>query len=77
MAAWTVGFVPARVLGIMVAGLLLLTNARELATFADLGVGRWAVYGAIVASVGWAATWPRFHGADATSAGSVTLVDTR
>jgi uncharacterized membrane protein YfcA len=51
VAALTVRHVPARLLGVLVAGLLLLTNARELALWADLGTVRWAVYGAIVATV--------------------------
>ena len=37
LAAYVVRFVPARPLGLAVAGLLLLTQTRELATFFDLG----------------------------------------
>lgn len=62
VAAWTVGFVPARRLGVLVAGLLLLTNARELSSFADLEGGRWVVYALVAAAVVWAWTWPRRHG---------------
>ena len=51
VAAWSVKFVPARLLGVLVAGLLLLTNFRELATWAELGVIRWAGYAAIVGAV--------------------------
>jgi uncharacterized membrane protein YfcA len=50
-AAFTIRFVPARLLGVLVAGLLLLTNARELAMWADLGAVRWALYAAIVLAV--------------------------
>jgi uncharacterized membrane protein YfcA len=57
VAALTVRRVPARLLGVMVAGLLLLTNARELASWADLGWVRWAIYGTIVAIV-VAVAWP-------------------
>jgi len=48
VAALTVRHVPARLLGVLVAGLLLLTNVRELALWADLGALRWAIYAAIV-----------------------------
>jgi hypothetical protein len=51
IAAWSVRLVPARLLGVLVAGLLLLTNFRELATWADLGVVRWVGYTAIVGAV--------------------------
>ena len=76
VAAWTVRFVPARMLGVMVAGLLLLTNARELAAFADLGAERWAVYGVVVASVAWAAAWPRLHSGDASGPDTSAPIDT-
>lgn len=58
VAAWVVRFVPARALGLMVAGLLLVTNVRELATWADLATSRWIGYGAVVALVAWAASAP-------------------
>lgn len=50
VAAWLIRFVPARPMGIMVAGLLLITNARELAAFSGISSGPWlwAVYSAIV-----------------------------
>ena len=57
VAALTVRRVPARLLGVLVAGLLLLTNARELANWVELGWVRWAIYGAIVAVVA-AVAWP-------------------
>ena len=46
---------------VAVAALLLLTNARELSTWSDLGTGRWWVYGAIVAMVTLAALRPRLQ----------------
>lgn len=51
VAALTVRHLPARLLGVLVAGLLLLTNARELARWAELGPIRWAAYAAIAAVV--------------------------
>lgn len=58
VAAWGVRFVPARALGLAVSFLLLFTNARELAGWQDLGLGRWWAYAAIAALVGWAAASP-------------------
>jgi uncharacterized membrane protein YfcA len=60
IAAWGVRFVPARVLGVLVAGLLLVTNARELANWADLSGSRWFAYTAVGVLVGAAAARPRF-----------------
>ena len=59
LAAYVVKFVPARGLGLAVAGLLLLTQTRELATFFELGAVRWLLYGAIVAALAIAAVRPR------------------
>ena len=61
IAAWTVRFVPARLLGLLVAGLLLITNARELAIWARVGGARWAAYTAIVAVVALAAAAPQIR----------------
>ncbi len=61
IAAWTVRFVPARLLGLLVAGLLLITNARELAIWAGVGGTRWAAYTAIVAVVALAAAAPQIR----------------
>ena len=47
MAAYVVRFLPARLMGLAVAGLLLTTQARELATYFDVGASRWFVYAAI------------------------------
>lgn len=70
VAALTVRRVPARLLGVLVAGLLLLTNARELASWAELGSVRWAVYGAIaviVIAVAWPSRTPAVGSGDATT----------
>jgi hypothetical protein len=44
LAAYVVRFVHPRALGLAVAGLLLLTQTRELATFFDIGPARWVAY---------------------------------
>jgi uncharacterized membrane protein YfcA len=44
LSAYVVRFVHPRALGLAVAGLLLLTQTRELATFFDAGPGRWIAY---------------------------------
>jgi uncharacterized membrane protein YfcA len=51
LAAWVVRYVPARPLGIAVAALLLLTNARELIAFAGLASSAWVplIYVALLA----------------------------
>jgi len=49
LAAYVIRFLPARGLGVAVAGLLMLTNLRELSNWADLGAVRWVAYGAVVA----------------------------
>lgn len=59
MAAYVVRFLPARLLGLAVAGLLLTTQARELATYFDLGASRWFVYAAIPPVLLAAARRPR------------------
>lgn len=59
VAAYTVRLVPARLLGLAVAGLLLLTNAHQLADWAGLGPVRWAGYAIIGTLVTWA--WVRPH----------------
>ncbi len=62
IAAYVIRFLPARVLGIAVAGLLLATNLRELATWAELGPGRWGLYAAVPAICAAAALRPRWTG---------------
>jgi uncharacterized membrane protein YfcA len=64
VAAYTVRFVPARALGLAVAGLLLLTNARELATWAGLGASRWGAYAGVLVLVASAAVYPRLQRSD-------------
>lgn len=59
LAAWSIKFVPARLLGLAVGALLLLTNVRELAGWADLGAARWAAYAVVVVAVVLAALRPR------------------
>ncbi len=48
LAAYVIRFLPARGLGVAVAGLLMLTNLRELFTWAEVGPLRWVGYGAVV-----------------------------
>ena len=59
LAAWLIKYLPVRVLGLGVAALLLLANARELADWAGLGAVRWVAYAVIVASLAVAAVRPR------------------
>lgn len=60
VAAWVIRRVPARPMGIAVAGLLLLTNARELASWVGVsGPFLWAVHVAILAVVVLALVVPR------------------
>ena len=59
IAAYVVRFVPARALGLAVAGLLLLTQTRELASFLELGAVRWVAYGTIGVALVLAALRPR------------------
>lgn len=51
LAARVTTYVSARSLGLAVATMLLLTNARQLADHADLGVARWLAYGVVVGAV--------------------------
>jgi uncharacterized membrane protein YfcA len=61
LAAWVIRFVPVRLLGLGVATLLLLTNVRELADWAELGPSRWLGYAAVGAAVSLAALRPRLE----------------
>jgi uncharacterized membrane protein YfcA len=61
LAAWVVRFVPARSMGLAVASLLLVTNVRDLAGWADLGTSRWACYALVPILVGLAALAPRYQ----------------
>ena len=58
LAARVVHRVPARALGLAVAGLLLLTQGRELANAVDTPFNRWFVYGGVLAGVVLAASLP-------------------
>jgi uncharacterized protein len=59
LAAYIVRYIPARLLGLLVAGLLLLTQSRELATAYDFPGSRWVVYLSIPVLVLLAALRPR------------------
>lgn len=61
LAAWVIRFLPARAMGLAVAGLLLLTNVRELAGWLDLAAVRWTAYGCVLALVAVAAAAPRLR----------------
>ena len=63
LAAYVVRYVPARALGLAVAGLLLLTQTRELATYFELGASRWFAYGTIALALVGAALRPRWSSA--------------
>jgi uncharacterized membrane protein YfcA len=58
LAALLVRRVRARVIGLAVGALLLLTNARDLAGWAGLGAFRWVVYAFVVVLVAAAAATP-------------------
>ncbi|MGQ0433988.1 MAG: sulfite exporter TauE/SafE family protein [Microthrixaceae bacterium] len=58
LAAWVIRFIPARSMGLAVAGLLLATNARELAGWFDMGSSRWVLYGLVPGLVAIAAASP-------------------
>jgi uncharacterized membrane protein YfcA len=59
LAAMLVRHIPARALGVAVGGLLLLTNARELANWRDLDERRWLLYGValVAAAIAGARPW--------------------
>jgi len=59
LAAYVVRFLPPRILGLAVAGLLLLTQTRELANAFDLPGSRWLAYAGIPCVVAVAALNPR------------------
>jgi uncharacterized membrane protein YfcA len=67
LAAWVARHLPARPMGVAVAALLLLTNTRDLAGWADLGPIRWLAYAVVIALVTLAAFAPRLRGAKATA----------
>jgi uncharacterized membrane protein YfcA len=61
LAAYVVRFMPARALGLAVAGLLLITQVRELAGAFEVGSARWAAYVAIPVALALAALRPRLQ----------------
>jgi hypothetical protein len=67
LAAWVIRFLPARVLGVAVGGLLLVVNVRELAASADIGAARWLAYVAALAATAYAAVRPRLAAYSRTS----------
>lgn len=62
VAAWAIRFIPARPLGISVAALLLLTNARELIAWAGLAAWAWWIYAGLLLLVILAAATPALTG---------------
>ncbi len=61
LAAYVVRFFPPRIMGLAVAGLLLLTQSRELANTLDFPGSRWLVYSSIPCVVILAAFRPRIE----------------
>ncbi len=61
LAALVVRHIQARVIGLAVGTLLVVTNTRDLAGWADLGAARWFAYAACAVLVGVAALTPRLE----------------
>ena len=59
LAAWSIRFLPPRAMGVAVAGLLFVTNIRELANSADVGAPRWVAYALVVLACAYAGVRPR------------------
>ncbi|MGK2957110.1 MAG: sulfite exporter TauE/SafE family protein [Acidimicrobiales bacterium] len=59
LAAYVVRFLPPRLLGLAVSGLLLLTQTRELANAYDFPGSRWIAYSGVPVLVGLALIRPR------------------
>jgi uncharacterized membrane protein YfcA len=59
LAAYVVRYIPPRLLGLAVAGLLLVTQTRELANTGHLYIDRWYAYTAIMVAVGVGVCLPR------------------
>ncbi len=58
LAAWAIRFLPARGLGVAVAGLLFITNIRELTSSPGLGLVRWTSFGVGALACAYAAVRP-------------------
>jgi uncharacterized membrane protein YfcA len=67
LAALVVRAIPARLLGVAVAALLLLTQTRELVRTATIPDAPAVVYGSVIVAVGAAALRPRLQRARSTS----------
>ena len=61
LAAWTIRFLPARGLGVAVAGVLFVTNIRELTSSPGLGAVRWVAYSLAAVACAYAAVRPRLR----------------
>lgn len=59
LAAWVIRYLPARGLGVAVAGLLFVTNVRELTSSTDARPFRWPAFGLVAVACAWAALRPR------------------
>ena len=59
LAAYVVRLFPPRILGLAVAGLLLITQSRELASTVELPGNRWLAYLVVLAAVALALLRPR------------------
>ncbi len=70
LAAWSVRYIPARPMGIAVAGLLLFTNVRELAPRVGLGDVRWGLYLAVATVIVLAGAAPRLTNAPRVGIGN-------
>jgi len=61
LAAWLIRFLPARALGLAVAALLIVTNAREIAKWLEIDAIEWVTYGVTPVLVALAAIRPRLN----------------
>jgi uncharacterized protein len=70
IAAWSVRHLPARPMGLSVAGLLLVTNVRDLAPRVGLGDARWGIYLAIAATIAVVGFGPKLANAPGVRIGN-------
>ncbi len=68
LSAWVIRYLPPRAMGIAVAALLLATNFRELANWAELDESRWLLYALVPILAALAALRPRFQTTQAAAA---------